>query len=687
MGADAAAVPASLAIAAYAKINAAGHTVRDTQPSFSAAAGAAARTLAKDAATATNLPRAKDGDGALTYSISPALPAGLALGSVRPTITGTPTAAGATTHTLTVTDADGDQATLGPFTITVVDGAPAISDVTIASVPYANGAYGLKELIQVTLKFDRGVVGRNLSLSRLALDVGGTTRLARYNGFHRNGGWLYEYVVQAADLDTDGISIGTDALALNGSALTHHETGVAASTVLGTHAITNATAHKVDGSVATALAVESVDVISTPAGSDGYDVGEKIRTKVTFSRPVTITGNPRLALTIGNDVRQVTGRPPSWEIDELVFVYTVTANDRDADGVSVGASALTLNGATIRDADGADAALALGTNAITNASAHKVYTPARITGVTISSNPGANGTYDVGETINVDLTWSQRVVHSGNGGWPRLALTIGANTRQVPWNHAAYGIAPYRYSYTVTTNDWDGDGISIGADALTLPAGSHLKGNGNVPAVLSLGTHAIADASGHTVRDGKPAFGTVAARPYLLNVAVSDALPAATGGDAPVTYALTGPGTAATLSLPAGLSWEADTRTLSGAPQSETAAASYTLTATDTDGDTATAAFNLSVVTDPVVTRVAITSSPASGDTYRRRRDDHRRRDLRPGADGDRRAATGPVRRGRHAAGGGEPHHRREQDLVPLHAGGPPTGTRTASLSPPAPSP
>ena len=618
VGANAAAVPASLAIAAYAKINAAGHTVRDTQPSFSAAAGATARTLAKDAATVTNLPRAKGGDGALTYSISPALPAGLALGSARPTITGTPTAAGATTHTLTATDVDGDQATLGPFTITVVEGAPVISDVTIASVPYANGAYGLKELIQVMVKFDRPINGGNLSNSKVVLDVGGTTREARYDGFHRSGGILYKYAVQAADYDADGISIGTDALVLNGAAITDSATGVAASTALGTHAITNAAAHKVDGSVATPLAVEAVSIISTPAGSDGYDVGEEINVRVTFSRPVRINGSPRLALSIGDDTRQASASTfnggSEWE--GLGFNYTVTANDRDADGISVGASALTLNGATIRDADGTDAALALGTNAITNASAHKVYTPARITGVTISSSPGANGTYDVGETINVDLSWSQRVVHSGNGGWPRLALTIGANTRQVPWNQSAYSIAPYRYSYTVTSGDWDGDGISIGADALTLPAGSHLRGNGSVPAVLSLGTHAIADDSGHTVRDGKLAFGTVAARPYLLNVVVSDELPAATGGDAPVTYALTGPGTAATLSLPAGLSWEADTRTLSGAPQSETAAASYTLTATDTDGDTATATFDLSVVTDPVVTGVAITSSPASGDTY-----------------------------------------------------------------------
>ena len=617
VGADAAAAPASLAIAAYARIDAAGHTVRDTQPGFSQAAGAAARTLAKDAATATNLPLAAGGDGALTYSISPALPAGLALGSARPTITGTPTVAGATTHTLTATDADGDRATLGPFTITVVD-APAVSDVTIVSKPYANGAYGLKELIQVTVKFDRPINGGNLFNSKLVLDVGGTTREARYDGFHRSGGILYKYAVQAADRDADGISIGTGALVLNGAAITDSANGVAASTALGTHAITNAAAHQVDGSVATPLAVEAVNVTSTPAGSDGYDVGEEIVVQVTFSRPVRIIGSPRLALAIGDDVRQASASTfnggSEWE--GLGFSYTVTANDRDSDGISIGASALTLNGATIRDADGTDAALALGANAITNASAHKVYTPARVTGVTISSSPGTNGTYDVGETINVDLSWSQRVVHSGNGGYPRLALTIGANTRQVPWNALAYGIAPYRYSYTVTASDWDGDGISIGADALTLPAGSHLKGNGNVPAVLSLGTHAVTHDSGHTVRDAKPAFGTVAARPYLLNVAVSDELPAA-GGDAPVTYALTGPGTAATLSLPAGLSWDADTRTLSGAPESETAAASYTLTATDTDGDVATAAFDLSVVTDPVVTGVAVTSSPASGGAYK----------------------------------------------------------------------
>ena len=371
-----------------------------------------------------------------------------------------------------------------------------------------------------------------------------------------------------------------------------------------------------DGS-ATPAAVESVSITSTPASSDGYDVGEVIKAKVTFSRPVTVTGRPRLALTIGDDTRQVTGGPfPSREIDDLVFSYTVTAYDRDSSGISIGASALTLNGATIRDANGADAALDLGTHAITNASAHKVYTPARITDVSFRSSPGANGTYDVGENIRVELSWSQTVVFSGTA--PRLALTIGANTRQVARDDRAamHRRHQWRYNYRVTASDWDGDGISIGANALTLPARTRMWGNGGVAAALSLGTHAVTDDSGHTVRDAQPVPGTVAARRYLLDLRASDRLPAATGGDGTLTYELTGPGSATTLSLPAGLAWNAATRTISGTPTTAAAAAFYTLTATDTDGDAATMTFDLSVVTDPVVTDVAITSSPASGDAY-----------------------------------------------------------------------
>ena len=607
-------VAASLGLAGLAIGGPSGRTVRDTRPVFSQAASAANRSLARDAATSTTLPRATGGDGALTYSVSPALPAGLTLASARPTIAGTPTAAGATTHTLTVTDVDGDRATLGPFTVTVVDGAPGVSAVTIATTPYANATYGQGEAIRIVVDFDKPVmrVGMLLGQATLEVDMGGTIQRWPYSARHTGEGLLFERTVGATDRDADGISVGSDALSLGTGTLTDRETGVAAVTVIGTHAVANAAAHKVDGSASTPLAVHSVSIVSSPASSDGYDVGEEIAVKVAFSRRVLITQRPQLALTIGSNTRQATYARRALD-HSPVFTYTVTANDRDSNGIGIAADALTLNGGTITDTLAYPAALDLGTRAIADASAHKVYTPARITGASFVSSPGANGTYDAGETVTVELSWSQTV--SIDGGTPRVALTIGSNTRQAARDTAAAALGhPYRYSYTVTASDWDGDGIGVGADALTLPGGFRMTGNGGVDAVLSLGTHAIADDSGHTVRDSKPVL-TVAARPYLLDVAVSDALTAA-GGDAPVTYTFTGPGTATTLSLPAGLSWNAATQTISGTPTSATAAASYTLTATDTDGDAATATFDLSVVSDPVVTGVAITSSPASGDVY-----------------------------------------------------------------------
>ena len=66
------------------------------------------------------------------------------------------------------------------------------------------------------------------------------------------------------------------------------------------------------------------------------------------------------------------------------------------------------------------------------------------------------------------------------------------------------------------------------------------------------------------------------------------AVPAATDGDGGVTYAIEG-------SLPAGLSFAAATRTISGTPTAAQGATNYTLAATDADGDKATLRFSLEI--------------------------------------------------------------------------------------------
>ena len=138
---------------------------------------------------------------------------------------------------------------------------------------------------------------------------------------------------------------------------------------LGAHAIADSTNHKVDGSRETAPTVNRVNLVDRGT----FKLGQDIFVTVDFNRPVDVTGSPQLALTIGSATRQA-DYFPSYSVGRVMwFVYTVQSSDADADGISVGANALTLNGGTIKIRGGAaDAVLDLGTYAIANSARHKV---------------------------------------------------------------------------------------------------------------------------------------------------------------------------------------------------------------------------------------------------------------------------------------------------------------------------
>ena len=91
--------------------------------------------------------------------------------------------------------------------------------------------------------------------------------------------------------------------------------------------------------------------------------------------------------------------------------------------------------------------------------------------------------------------------------------------------------------------------------------------------------------------DPMPTFGdtTIAAQSYVQHGEIESlTLPRATGGDGSLTYALTP-------DLPEGLSFDAETRSISGTPLEAMDAMTYTLTATDGNGDAATLMFTLEI--------------------------------------------------------------------------------------------
>ena len=95
-----------------------------------------------------------------------------------------------------------------------------------------------------------------------------------------------------------------------------------------------------------------------------------------------------------------------------------------------------------------------------------------------------------------------------------------------------------------------------------------------------------------TPADLMPTLAAIADQSGTVGTAYSFTLPEATGGDTPITYALTG-------SIPAGLSFVASTQVLSGTPTTAATAVTLTYTATDNDGDTASRQFDFVIAAAP----------------------------------------------------------------------------------------
>ena len=385
-----------------------------------------------------------------------------------------------------------------------VDGSqeavPAVTFVFQLNFP-SGTAFAKAEVIEVEVEFDLpvDVVGR----PQLALTIGSQTRLASYWEGSGSGLLWFRYTVQSSDVDTDGVTVRANALSLNGGTI--KIAGGATNAALGLGGVHDLYVN-VDGSQETAPTVTEVAITSEPEDGDAYQLGENVFVRVTFDRAVNVTGAPRLALTIDSQTRQAsyyagTGSP------SILFYYTVQSSDRDTNGISIGASALTLNSGTIKIAGGTtNATLGLGTEAITNSSGHKVNgsleTALEVTEAQIDSSPTNGDTYWLNERVVVRLTFNGSVDVTGS---PQLALLIGSQTRQASYSTGT-GTPWLDFAYTVQSTDRDTDGISVSASALTLNGGTIKTAGGTVNAALALGTAAIGNSSNHKV-DGSLSLG------------------------------------------------------------------------------------------------------------------------------------------------------------------------------------
>ena len=377
----------------------------------------------------------------------------------------------------------------------------AISDVTpprvraifFDSSPAQGDTYGLGETIEVEVEFD-GVV-KATGEPRLALTIGTRTRHASKFGWSSHS-LRFQYTVQEGDRDEDGISIPANALALNGGSITAPD-GVTEAVMMH-EAVAPEGSSKVDGSDGTPPRVRAIRFgYSPPARGDTYELGETIEVEVEFDRAVTATGEPQVALTIGAETRHAAFG--GWGRETLYFDYTVQAGDRDVDGISVPANALVLRGGTIKAADGrTDADLthpAIGDDGSRKVNSSLVSPPA-VSRISFSSYVGSDGTYELGETVEVVVEFDKVVTVTGT---PQVALTIGDQIRHATYS-MSWGDDRYAdFSYEVQEGDWDDDGVGIAADSLLLGGGTIKSADGSIDADL---THAAVPPDRDTKVDG-----------------------------------------------------------------------------------------------------------------------------------------------------------------------------------------
>ena len=168
--------------------------------------------------------------------------------------------------------------------------------------------------------------------------------------------------------------------------------------------------------------------------------------EVTFSEPVSVTGEPCLLINVGT-LRRSAAYASGPGSTRLRFNYTVVTGGRDGLGIGAfnfgsGSGLLQLScseggaAGTIRDAAENDADLML--RLLEDDVKHKVggpdviadRTPPTITDLAVVSSPVSGDTYRDGETIKVQVTFSEPVVAVR---WPRMAIWIAYHRKELTY--------------------------------------------------------------------------------------------------------------------------------------------------------------------------------------------------------------------------------------------------------------
>ena len=372
-------------------------------------------------------------------------------------------------YTVAAGNLDDDGITIGAIALnggTIQSAASADANLTLTNVPVTTGVkidavsptqtsadtpynktYIMGQNMDFTANFDENViVETSLGIPYMNIMVGTTTVKANYVSGSGSKKIVFRYTVANNDYDADGIGANLN-IQMNGATFKDIAGNNASFSPWADMFFPLSTA-KVDGVVPT--------ITEAIVPSNGmYVVGQSLTFTIKFSKVVNVVGGtPSLSLKLGDknvNATYVGGTGTT----SLEFKYTVVNGDLASNGI-VMPSPITLNGATIKDNPGNNATLTF-TPPVT--SGIKVDAVAPV----ISGLPTApSGNYTTGQNIDISIPYSENVVVTGS---PYILLTVGSTSVQANYQSGS-STNTLVFRYTVTSPNYDADGIAVGADII-----------------------------------------------------------------------------------------------------------------------------------------------------------------------------------------------------------------------------
>ena len=236
----------------------------------------------------------------------------------------------------------------------------------------------------------------------LALIAGGSVRRVPYAG-GTGAGLLFRYRVSEADGALRAVRVAASGLKSNGGAIVSAADGTPALLGFGE-----------------APGVTAVAIADEPDGR--WEAGDTVEATLAFAEPVAVEGAPSVGLVLEGAVKRAVYAGGSGS-DALTFRYTLGDDDGPWSRAVLVSNTLDAGDGSIVSAGGGLAAALGHLQGQRTLEAPPVPAPA-VTAVAVVSDAGGDDTYALGDTIRVQVTFSEAVSVDAANGTPRLKIKM-----------------------------------------------------------------------------------------------------------------------------------------------------------------------------------------------------------------------------------------------------------------------